>query len=408
MQHSPHLSIKPIAPDDADLGYCQERAHSAATNPAATDIRGERRSFKPRLLSTPPTPPSTPATKSILDYQAQYTLANPNMFELTRHKLERAAQGQLSGRRGAGGLRELVLLSNVLGSVLPSSDVIPPTDPTLVLSGRNAPSESDAQRETEIELERRRKLDEERWLDGVLEEMLEEDEDGADADVYVSLSIRDHSHRTVGDSGFLEADELGGESFSRPLSQIAEESELLPEDTAAGSPNKSVVGATRPLPMSSCRKHGLLPSTPDELDRSPPFFPPSLTPDSSPPGHGPANEMLSTSVDSVATELADSWIMDDLPVHRLDLAALDLSSCRSSSFKLNPLVSADEQNARWVQSPLDLAVRKPVTSILTTLDAQGSRRILRTLPVPRYNQALTVETRQFSPIEGCHQPMPEY
>ena len=80
------------------------------------------------------------------------------MFELTRTKLERAAQGQMNGRRGAPSLRQLVLLSNVWGA-------------------SQWREEQEREREL-VEFDRRRKEDEERWLDGVLQEMLVEDEIG--------------------------------------------------------------------------------------------------------------------------------------------------------------------------------------------------------------------------------------
>ncbi|KAK4053670.1 hypothetical protein OIV83_001326 [Microbotryomycetes sp. JL201] len=300
------------------------------------------------LIEYPPrhsvTPPSTPTSAAHLSTRADL-LAIPSMFELTRHKLERAAQAQLSGRRGAGGLRELVLLSNMFGSTLSSS-----SDQQGDSSGQTPPYETEPA--WELDEQQQRRQDEERWLDGVLEEMLEADEDGSEAEAYVSVTIRNGTASSPGDSGFLEA--IAKNDFVRvgELEQILEEVDIC-DEAPIPIVHDSTMLPSPPIALPEYRAP-LVPAIMDNLSESPPLHPPSLTPDHSPPGLGPAREMLSTSIESI-----DSWITD-LSTQRLGLAALDLSSC--SSNPVHPF-KPDSEYVRDLTlsispSSLDLAVRR--------------------------------------------------
>ncbi|KAM0792151.1 hypothetical protein ACM66B_004849 [Microbotryomycetes sp. NB124-2] len=317
---------------------------------------------RPALIEFPPrhsvTPPPTPTDSTHLSTSTDL-LAIPSMFELTRQKLERAAQAQLSGRRGAGGLRELVLLSNMFGSTLSSSSASSQEQQQQQCAdaSRQTPPESiDSARE--LEDERRRKLDEERWLDGVLEEMLEEDEDGSEAEAYVSLTLRDSNAYGPGDSGFLEAVAKHPSALDRAavveLEQISEEDA---EPYGGASALESAYPPTAPIALPEASARPFDSTASDDLFESPPFFPPSLTPDHSPSAPSPARDMLSASVDSIAT--VDSWI-SDLSMNRLGIAALDLSSCSTKPSSTMAIEREDPaRDLRLSISPtsLDLAIR---------------------------------------------------
>ncbi|ORY78425.1 hypothetical protein BCR35DRAFT_102006 [Leucosporidium creatinivorum] len=276
-------------------------------------------------------PPRTPPSTPIPTYQQHQQPVT--MWALTASKLERAAQAQMSGSRGAGGLRELVLLSNVWGAARPLW------------------AQEQAEREREqVELERRRKEDEERWLDGVLEEMLEEEEGDED---FVSLTFVEREE--VGDSGFLEEEQkVVVQRLRESLDAIEEEegdsdaeveAELRPSPRVGEAARDYPLPPSPPLPPRSPpislpspnrAHHHHLPFDLDhafaesDLSSSPPLHLPALTPDSTPPGPGLASDLalLGTSADSVDSNLDDSyqWVQDRSTAQRLGLLALDLST----------------------------------------------------------------------------------
>lgn len=267
---------------------------------------------------SPLLPPSTPPPTPVSDSPTPESLSSPTMFELTRSKLERAAQGQSSGRRGAPSLRQMVLLSNIFGT-----------------------SQWLQQEMESLELDRRRKEDEEAWLDGVLEEMLvdeslEGEEDTSEDSTYVEVSFRD---RYFGDSGYLEREEER-ERKGNPLVRIEEEPHYRdqvdeydaaddeeegirsPYTTSPPSPSKSppleIPGRSpRPHPyLSTSAFHPVDAEHLDTFSTSPPLFPPSLTPDCSPPGEGASANLLGTSVDSLDSDFdphPSDWIERTAP-----------------------------------------------------------------------------------------------
>lgn len=135
----------------------------------------------------------------------------------------------------------------------------------------------------------REKTDEDRWLDEVLQEMIDEDEDD-----YISVSFRDQNSETALDSGFLErdADEVDGgragkgkERYHHSVERIAEETTVDEETTVSGStvhalpisliPNPAInryaINSTGPYSPSSFSP----PLDPPPLEHSPPSFHPA-------------------------------------------------------------------------------------------------------------------------------------
>ena len=262
------------------------------------------------------------------------------MFELTRTKLERAAQGQMNGRRGAPSLRQLVLLSNVWGA-------------------SQWREEQEREREL-VEFDRRRKEDEERWLDGVLQEMLVED-GSDDEDEYVELSFR--GERDFGDSGFLEEDReharkdvLAGLAMGRIDEELDYREPSGSKDDDEGMSLLSTLYAppSPPLPPRSppidLPEPSSIYASHDAVDfsSSPPLYPPGLTPDCSPPGLGPASDLLGTSADSFEDHRYD-WIEERLS-KRLGLLALDLPRTPSIT-----KCTSSYSSTTKASSPLDIA-----------------------------------------------------
>lgn len=309
--------------------------------PSQTALIESREESPPRPLDAtfpprPRTPPSTPTSGPT----SLGGLSDPLMFELTRSKLERAAQGQMTGRRGAPSLRQLVLLSNVWGA---------------------SQWREEQEREREVqELDRRRKEDEERWLDGVLQEMLVED-GSDDEDEYVELSFR--GERDFGDSGFLEEDRdhASKKVLGLEMERIDEELEYREPsgsrevlDDELSSPSTLPSPPSPPLPPRSppidLPEPSSLYSSHELVDfSSPPLYPPSLTPDCSPPGLGAASDLLGTSADSIQSfeDHRYDWIEERLS-KRLGLLALDLPPTPSKCTPSYP-------STTMASSPLDIA-----------------------------------------------------
>lgn len=230
------------------------------------------------------------------------------------------------GRRGSGGLRELVLLSNVFGASRPQRLL---------------------ERDDELQqrqIEQRRKQEEEQWLNSVLDEMLEEEEEDDD---FQMLTLRNEGHsRPVDDSGFLEqvkphhastSDHASGAPVSDSLDSIAEDEEAIVKDDMLSSSelqdaNSLGAPSSPPLPPRSppidvpperntrplsC----ILDDNSYSSSTSPPLHPPPLTPDSTPPGQG-LDMDLASSADSVASDLDDSfhWISTQRGLLALDLS----------------------------------------------------------------------------------------
>lgn len=264
---------------------------------------------------SPATPPPTPLSASQLPSTDLET--SELMLELTRAKLERAAQGQLAGRRAAG-LRELVLLSNAfVGALAPDW----------------------TRREREREIAAQRKMEEEKWLDGILEEMSVEDEDDEE-EAYVEISYVDE--REAHDSGYLDHDhnQLDGQrsrvkQSTSSLNPIPETSDVLDNldsiekdddpgrDKVQGEVHDQMVtqpdsishtpGPSKsppiPVPTSPTRTSANLYSLDDCCaSETPPSDPPPLTPDCSP--RDQPSELLGSSLDSF--ELPDHIGLDRL------------------------------------------------------------------------------------------------
>lgn len=222
------------------------------------------------------------------------------MFALTTSKLERASRAQLLGGRSSsrplGSLRELVLLSNVWGM------------------------EAAHRREAET---RRRREEEERWLQGVLEEMLEEypEQEGEDAEEEDFVSLRLVAAEQVGDSGFLE--EVQGQVKAEQEEKVGldrglEDLRLVdsaPHQTAYCIPLPPSPPRSPPIPLTLTPRRSTPspPPTCDCDDSSPPLHPPALTPDSTPPFSSTMMNLLGTSADSVESELREEdpyqWIL---------------------------------------------------------------------------------------------------
>ncbi|KAM0754037.1 hypothetical protein T439DRAFT_170142 [Meredithblackwellia eburnea MCA 4105] len=312
----------PLEPSqDAPLSHRQE--HRTTTTPPPTQsntpILPSPSLIQPHFYINqdhqPRTPPPTPAITTT-------TTTNPVMLqELTRAKLERAAQGQMSGRRGAPSLREIVLLSNVFGQAKPSV------------------SEEDLAREQEqLDLDRRRKEDEGRWLDALLDEMLEVEEE-EDEREYVQVSFRGDDLPDIGDSGFLEQvlpdsaaayaslapvqeeldcfdprasilsveeEEDEDDDRERDLSNaqsLIEFSEQLPPPLSPPLPSRSPPIALADRPSRTAPFHF--------ESASPPEFPPPLTPDYSPSDSALSLDLFGRSDDSSEADLEeerDRWL----------------------------------------------------------------------------------------------------
>lgn len=292
-----HAASPPPPPDSTTTINAQP-----AAAPTRIPVRNE---------SEPRTPPSTPPS-STTPSPSDYTPSPTTMWALTASKLERAARAQLGGStRGSQGssLRELVLLSNVWGSARPMW-------------------EDQEERERERERRERRKEEEERWLDGVLEEMLEEEELEGEED-FVSLRLVERGREQVGDSGFLEEQAEDEGHWKEQLQAIEEEENAeLELELEEAEPSNYPLPPSPPfppiaLPISATR------SSSQPLSTSPPTHLPALTPDSTPPSLA-SQHLLSTSADSVDSDLEDSyqWVQDR--ESGLGLRALDLSSSFSA------------------------------------------------------------------------------
>ena len=143
----------------------------------------------------------------------------------------------------------------------------------------------------------REKTDEDRWLDDVLQEMIDEDEDD-----YISVSFRDQNEGVVLDSGFLEhasQDETigspkGKERYQGSVGRITEEESIEEEIIASSSVD--------PLPISLVPNPALnryaVPATSfySPCSFSPPLDPPPL--EHSPPSLH-SSRRLSTSVEDI-------------------------------------------------------------------------------------------------------------
>ncbi|SDA08111.1 BZ3501_MvSof-1269-A2-R1_Chr8-1g09548 [Microbotryum saponariae] len=278
----------------------QRRQLSIDPSPNAQSILSNSHSSIP----LPPTTfnPCTTACSSASTSRALSTAeiagtatTSSEIFDLTRAKLERAAQGHLTGRRGPNGLRELVLLSNVFGRTIPTQ----------------RPPEVDAEQQR-LQLELTRKQEEERWLNSVLDEMLEDPDD--EDDDFVAIYVADPN---VSDSGFLEqdphafvADQGGGrDEVTFDLDREKQKQPLLKPHTA-----KRPAAANDDEPTLSLE---------EDYSSSPPFDPPPLTPDSTPPGPGAASDLLATSTESFAEIDSFQWVSDRSSAR--GLLALDLS-----------------------------------------------------------------------------------
>lgn len=143
-------------------------------------------------------------------------------------------------------------------------------------------------------------MEEERWLEGVLEEMLEEypedGEDGEGEEDFVSLTFVGEGCE---DSGFLEEGEESGidlRGINDALKRIVEEpiAELASLTPLPPSPPRS---PPIDLPPPSRRSSPPLHHSSFSDDASPPLHPPALTPDSTPPAHE-GLAMLGRSVES--------------------------------------------------------------------------------------------------------------
>lgn len=257
--------------------------------------------------SVPVTPPSTP-THLPDTVQDSLSLAPFTMFDLTRAKLERAAQS--TGGRGARGLRELVLLSNVFSR------------PQWLLE-----REHEAQQR---EIDQRRREDEQLWLDSVLEEMMLEDGAEGDED-YVNLTLR--GDRPVGDSGFLEAtdEQKRYDSSLDPLQDSLDSIEEVPDDEVddtidpVGSDSLPFPSRSPPIDLPPIRINKSVDDSQDcRCSLSPPIHPPALTPDSTPPGPGPAGDLMGSSFDSLSSDCDDgdpfAWIRTQRGLEALDLS----------------------------------------------------------------------------------------
>lgn len=260
----------------------------------------------PSSHTIPRTSPPTPTLSSADSFSTLFML-----HQLTRAKLERAAQGQMSGRRGAPSLRECVLLSNVFGAARPQWT-----------------REQEAREREAVEQDRRRKEDEERWLDNLLEEMLEVEEEDDERD-YVSVRIRGDND-ALGDSGYLEETShepysLGGLGmieeeldFREPRASVAavddEGGTLDPgdrDDTSPPSPPSPPLPCRSP-PIALRERPAPNPYLEAETDfdfdfesSSPPEHLPPLTPDCSPPGPASAIEFLGSGASSSEGNLDD-------------------------------------------------------------------------------------------------------
>jgi len=283
---------------------------STSTNfqldPIHTDLPPAPPSRPDSRPDSPATPPPTPLSASQL---LQTELESSQlMLELTRAKLERAAQGQLTGRRAAG-LRELVLLSNAfVGALTPDWN----------------------RREHDRQVAEQRKLEEERWLDGILEEMSVEDEDDED-EAYVEISYVDE--REAHDSGYLdhEDDARALKASTSALEAVNEDGDLrssldsieydyrdgreevdptrLGQDPVVTHPPGPSKSPPIPVPPSPTRPNPIIHSSCDDCaSASPPQDPPPLTPDCSP--RDEPSELLGSSLDSF--ELPDRFGLDKL------------------------------------------------------------------------------------------------
>ncbi|SCV66973.1 BQ2448_5619 [Microbotryum intermedium] len=261
---------------------------------------------------------SASTSQTILNPAAGAATTSSEIFDLTRAKLERAAQGHLTGHRGPNGLRELVLLSNVFGRTIPT---------------HRPPQIDEEQQRLQIELTR--KQEEERWLNSVLDEMLEDPDD--EDDDFVAIYVADPN---VSDSGFLEqdphslvADQGGGGSRDEILFDLDREQQkpklnLEPDATDADEPTLSLERLSLSPPRSPPIKMPLIASSrpltlEEDYSSSPPFDPPPLTPDSTPPGFGAASDLLATSAESFAEIDSFQWVSDRSSAR--GLLALDLS-----------------------------------------------------------------------------------
>ncbi|SCZ95830.1 BZ3500_MvSof-1268-A1-R1_Chr8-1g09825 [Microbotryum saponariae] len=304
----------------------QRRQLSIDPSPNAQSILSNSHSSIP----LPPTTfnPCTTACSSASTSRALSTAeiagtatTSSEIFDLTRAKLERAAQGHLTGRRGPNGLRELVLLSNVFGRTIPTQ----------------RPPEVDAEQQR-LQLELTRKQEEERWLNSVLDEMLEDPDD--EDDDFVAIYVADPN---VSDSGFLEqdphafvADQGGGrDEVTFDLDREKQKQPLLKPHTAKrpaaandDEPTLSLEGLSLSPPRSPPIDLPLIASSrpltlEEDYSSSPPFDPPPLTPDSTPPGPGAASDLLATSTESFAEIDSFQWVSDRSSAR--GLLALDLS-----------------------------------------------------------------------------------
>ncbi|KAI5480973.1 hypothetical protein MNV49_006783 [Pseudohyphozyma bogoriensis] len=263
------------------------------------------------------------------------------MFELTRSKLERAAV------RRSPSLREIVLLSNVFGAARPQWQ------------------HEQQERERELAaMEQKQKRDEQAWLDGVLEEMLLDEDPYEDDDIdeedngFVSISYRDN--RPLGDSGYLETNYSGASPSSIPLpalDTVQEELELNDEPPASALPDADefdddedpyppsielppsppLPPKSPPIPVPAAKALPYLEPPPDSFEdysSSPPLLPPPLTPDSSPPSTV-GTILLGSSFGSLESDMEaahDRWMDErEQTTKRQGLFALDIAYAKAPS-----------------------------------------------------------------------------
>lgn len=225
------------------------------------------------------------------------------MYDLTRRKLDHLNRRDGNSSDSRYSLRKLVLLSNIFGTTRGAEggreggrleeergrEVQRQEE-----DGRRREGLLDGSSDERIGGRAREKTDEDRWLDDVLQEMIDEDEDD-----YVSVSFRNQDSETALDSGFLERDTdeveaervgKGKERRHHSVERIAEEITVGEESIASssGSTVQSLPISLIPNPaisryaISSINTTGLYspssfspPLDPPPLEHSPPSFHPA-------------------------------------------------------------------------------------------------------------------------------------
>ena len=306
------------------------------------------------------------------------------MYDLTSRKLDQLNRRDGNSSNSRYSLRKLVLLSNIFGSGNPhanSEDLERIRWDEERLRERERIEMEETRRRNEFEQlvavsanGMKEKTDEDRWLDDVLQEMIDDDEED-----YISVSFRDQDETVAQavDSGFLERDteiegrsQNGKERYQGSFGRITEDESIdeLEQDSSVRSlpialiPNhSSVVPATSSIGYYAVSSY------------SPPLDPPPLV-------HSPPS-LVSSHQLSISVEEVMQPYSPPLPVITSDkVNPIEQNDLFPTSVIVIPLGPAPPPAFITSESTLSLALSTPRKPAIR--DRRWNSTIPRSLSVP--------------------------